>query len=376
MADDNKKKVLSVFGTRPEAIKMAPIIKALEKSSNHSSVVYLTGQHREMLDQMVELFDLNVDYKMDIMTLNQTLSSITSSIISNLDIIVKKEKPDWLLVQGDTSSCFAAALVGFYNKVKVGHVEAGLRTYNLNSPFPEEANRQLVSKISTLHFAPTNAAKINLESEGVSQKSIIVTGNTVIDSLLWVKDRIKWQNQWKYHFKNATKVLENNKDYIIVTGHRRESHGQGFLNICEALKSLAIKYPHWDFVYPVHLNPNVYKPVSRLLKNLKNIYLIEPLDYEPFVYLLNRCKLVLTDSGGIQEEAPTLGKPVLVMRDTTERPEGISSGTSRLVGTEVKSIIDNVSTLIDDKKEYQTMSRSNNPYGDGKASKKIINELV
>ena len=368
--------MLSVFGTRPEAIKMAPVIKALEASKSHQSIACLTGQHRQMLDQMVDLFDLTVDYDMDIMQLNQTLASITSQVIEKLDAIIKKEKPDWLLVQGDTTSCFAAALVAFYNNVKIGHVEAGLRTYNLQSPFPEEANRQLVSKVTNLHFAPTEVSARNLHQEGINKEAIKITGNTVIDALIWMKKHINWKEAWEDKFQSATNSILSQQNYVMVTGHRRENHGQGFLNICQALKHLALKYSAWHFIYPVHLNPNVRKPVFELLSNMPNVHLIEPLDYEPFIYLLTHCKLVLTDSGGVQEEAPTLGKPVLVMRDTTERPEGIAAGTAKLVGTEVISIIDNVSLLIDNSSEYQKMSKAVNPYGDGKASQRIIDMLL
>ena len=368
-------KVLSVFGTRPEAIKMAPVIKALENSKNHQSLVFLTGQHRQMLDQMISLFSLKVNYDLNIMQANQSLATITTKVIVELDIIIKKEKPDWVLVQGDTTSCFAAALVAFYNKVKIGHIEAGLRTYNLNSPFPEEANRQLVSRISTLHFAPTETSAKNLTSEGVDEKAISVTGNTVIDALLWVKDKILWRDDWENLFLSATRVICSSHNCIMVTGHRRENHGQGFLNIFQALKSLSLKYPAWHFVYPVHLNPNVRRPAYKLLENIDNIHLIKPLDYEPFVYLLSRCKIVLTDSGGVQEEAPSLGKPVLVMRDTTERSEGIEAGTAKLVGTNVNSIIAEVSILIDDKYAYKKMLKAVNPYGDGKASTRILDCL-
>ncbi len=369
-------KVLSVFGTRPEAIKMAPVIKALEKSGRHQSVVCLTGQHRQMLDQMVNLFDLGVDYDLDIMEPNQTLSAITSKIIAELDKVIKKEKPDWLLVQGDTTSCFAAALAAFYNQVKIGHIEAGLRTYNLHSPFPEEANRQLVSRIADLHFAPTDVSTSNLLKEGVTEDKVKVTGNTVIDALLWIKERINWCDSWKSKFSTAVEVFNRKHPYVMITGHRRENHGQGFLNICEALKQLALKYPQWHFIYPVHLNPNVRKPVFDLLSDISNVHLLEPLDYEPFVFLLRNCRIVLTDSGGVQEEAPTLGKPVLVMRDTTERPEGVSAGTAKLVGTVVKSIVEEVSLLIDNPDEYQKMSKAINPYGDGMASGKIVACLI
>lgn len=368
-------KVLSVFGTRPEAIKMAPVVKALEDSQMHRSIVCLTGQHRQMLDQMVQLFNLKVDYDLNIMKPNQSLTEIVAKIILELDLILKKEAPDWVLVQGDTTSCFAAALAAFYNHIKVGHVEAGLRTYDLNSPFPEEANRQLVSRISSLHFAPTTTSKANLLSEGINEATVKVTGNTVIDALLWMKNQISWCDAWECSFLTAKDVIRSNQNYVMVTGHRRENHGQGFLNICQALKTLSLKYPTWHFIYPVHLNPNVKDTVYRLLTNIDNIHLIEPLDYEPFIYLLSNCKIVLTDSGGIQEEAPSLAKPVLVMRNTTERPEGIQAGTAKLVGTNIDNIINEVSILIENKKAYQQMAQAVNPYGDGKASAKILSYL-
>jgi UDP-N-acetylglucosamine 2-epimerase (non-hydrolysing) len=372
----SKIKVLSVFGTRPEAIKMSPVVKALEDSQKHQSIVCLTGQHRQMLDQMVALFELKIDYDLDIMKHNQTLAGITSNVVSKLDLILKKEKPDWVLVQGDTTSCFAAALAAFYNNIKVGHVEAGLRTYNLQSPFPEEANRQLVSRISALHFAPTETSANNLIAEGINKGAIVITGNTVIDALLWVKDKIIWRDSWEKLFLSAANVIHSRQNYVMVTGHRRENHGNGFLNICEALHSLALKYTQWHFIYPVHLNPNVRKPVFDLLSDIPNIHLLEPLDYEPFVFLLMNCQLVLTDSGGVQEEAPTLGKPVLVMRNTTERPEGVAAGTAKLVGTEVDNIIEQVSLLIDNPCEYQRMSNAVNPYGNGESSQRILEFLV
>ncbi|MCF6768125.1 UDP-N-acetylglucosamine 2-epimerase (non-hydrolyzing) [Thiotrichales bacterium 19S11-10] len=370
-----KIKVLSIFGTRPEAIKMAPVIKALERSKNHQSIICITGQHREMLDQMLDLFELKADYDLDIMEPNQSLSVIAAKTIKLLDPIFQKESPDWVIVQGDTTSCFAAALSAFYHKVKIAHVEAGLRTYNLFSPYPEEANRQLVSRIANLHFAPTAVSKSNLISEGADQDKIHITGNTVIDALLWVKDKITWQDKWSSVFKTAVPVLENKLPFIMITGHRRENHGKGFINICEAIKALAMKYVHMHFIYPVHLNPNVKKPVFELLSASDNIHLIEPLDYEPFIYLMMNCYLVLTDSGGIQEEAPSLGKPVLVMRDTTERPEGINAGTAKLVGTNKEKIIAEVSELVDTVEAYEQMAQAVNPYGDGSASQKIITQL-
>ncbi|MCF6806998.1 UDP-N-acetylglucosamine 2-epimerase (non-hydrolyzing) [Thiotrichales bacterium 19S9-12] len=371
-----KIKVLSVFGTRPEAIKMAPVIKALEESDYHQSIICVTGQHREMLDQMLDLFELKADYDLDIMQPGQSLSMIASRTISLLDPILQKEKPDWVIVQGDTTSCFAAALSAFYHKIKVAHVEAGLRTYNLYSPYPEEANRQLVSRIADIHFAPTEVSKSNLIYEGINKDKVSVTGNTVIDALLWVKNKITWQNQWVNVFKTAAPVLEKKLPFIMITGHRRENHGQGFINICKAIKALAVKYAYMHFIYPVHLNPNVKKPVFELLSANDNIHLIEPLDYEPFIYLMTHCYLVLTDSGGVQEEAPSLGKPVLVMRDTTERPEGINAGTAKLVGTDKDDIITAASMLIDDIDAYNKMAQAVNPYGDGKASSRVISQII
>ena len=370
-----KIKVLSVIGTRPAAIKMAPVVQALEKSERHESIVCLTGQHRQMLDQMVSLFDLRVDYDLNIMKKGQTLSHIVSQVTEKLQNVIQRTQPDWLLIQGDTATCFAAALTGFYNKIKLGHVEAGLRTYNLQAPFPEEANRQLVSRIANMHFAPTETSKANLEKEGVKPEKIIVTGNTVIDALLWMKERVSWKAEWQQDLASATTVLTSGKPYVLVTGHRRENHGSGFINICEALRTLAEKYSQWHFIYPVHLNPNVQTPVYKILSGIDNIHLIEPLNYDLLVYLLENCSIVLTDSGGIQEEAPSLGKPVLVMRETTERPEGITAGTAKLLGTNVDDIVNNVSLLIDDSAEYQKMARAVNPYGDGQASDRIIRVL-
>ena len=369
-------KVLAIVGTRPEAIKLAPVIKALEDSPIHDCVVCSTGQHREMLNQMVQIFNLRIKYEFDIMVPNQTLATLTGKLIESLDTIIKAEKPDWLLIQGDTTTCFAASLAAFYNHVKVAHVEAGLRTYNLKSPFPEEANRQLVAKLTDMHFAPTRAAAQNLLREGITKQKIAITGNTVIDTLLCVSRDISWCNNWKSSFNTAFKVIQQELDFVLITGHRRENHGEGFFNICRALVSLANRYPAWHFIYPVHLNPNVKQPVSKQLSNIPNIHLIDPLSYEPFVYLLKKCKIVLTDSGGVQEEAPSLGKPVLVMRNTSERIEGIEMGTAKLVGTEEQSIIKNVSLLIENNDEYHKMANIINPYGDGKASERIINYLV
>jgi len=370
-----KIKVLSIFGTRPEAIKMAPVVKALESDPRFESIVCLTGQHREMLDQMVKLFDLTTHYDLEVMSHNQTLAGLTAKVISRLDKIMLEVKPDWVLVQGDTTTCFAAGLVAFYHKVKIGHVEAGLRTGDLQAPFPEEANRSLVGRIADLHFAPTDLSKQNLIQENISENIISVTGNTVIDALMWMSDKVAWQDKWSEFFQKSEQLINSNKNYVMVTGHRRENFGDGFLNICQALKELAVKYPAWHFIYPVHLNPNVQKPVYELLQGLVNIHLIRPLDYEPFIFLMKHSKIVLTDSGGVQEEAPSLGKPVLVMRDKTERPEGVDSGTAKLVGTDKDNIVKNVSKLIDSPAEYNKMANSVNPYGDGKAAKRIVDLL-
>lgn len=372
-----KIKVLSVFGTRPEAIKLAPVVQLLAQDDAFESLVCLTGQHRQMLDQMVSLFSLNVDYDLDIMRSNQSLTDITTATIDKLSPILQQEKPDWLIVQGDTTSCFAAALAGFYHGVKVAHVEAGLRTYDLHAPFPEEANRQLVSRIATLHFAPTAQSKEFLLSEKVNPNNVFVTGNTVIDALLWVSEKTAWQPQWEDIFgvSLSKNLKEEQTNVVLITGHRRENFGKGFLNICKAIKTLAEQHIDWQFVYPVHLNPNVQQPVNQLLSGLNNVHLIAPLDYQPFVYAMKQAKIILTDSGGVQEEAPSLGKPVLVMRDKTERPEGIDAGVAKLVGTDAQLIVDNVSVLIENKILYDQMAQAQNPYGDGAAAAKIIQHL-
>jgi UDP-N-acetylglucosamine 2-epimerase (non-hydrolysing) len=372
---NKKQKVLTVFGTRPSAIKMAPIVHALQDSEHHESVVCLSGQHREMLTQVTKLFNVKADYNLDVMTDNQTLASITSKVITGLQNVIEQERPDWILVQGDTTTCLAGALAGFYNKVKVGHVEAGLRTYNLSEPYPEEVNRQLVSRIADLHFVPTELAAKHLLDENIEPSKIIKTGNTVIDALLWVEKRVDWQLHWADSFSTAVDVIKQEAPYILVTAHRRENQGQGFIDICNALVELAKKYPHWHIIYPVHLNPNVQKPVFEMLSGVSSIHLIEPQDYEPFVYLMKHCKIVLTDSGGVQEEAPSLAKPVLVMRNTTERQEGVEAGTSKLVGNISENIVNEVSLLIDDANEYDKMAKAVNPYGDGQASQMIVNEL-
>jgi len=371
------KKVLLVFGTRPEAIKMAPLIKEFEKYPNDFDIrVCVSAQHREMLDQVLEIFDIKPDYDLNIMKNNQDLYDITSEVLLKLKDVLEDFKPNLVLVHGDTTTTFSASLAAFYKKIDIGHVEAGLRTGNIYSPWPEEANRRLTSVLAKYHFAPTEKNKENLLKENI-KTNIVVTGNTVIDALFLALKQIKQKNleeEIKKSIKNSGYEITNRK-FILITGHRRENFGDGFLNICNALKELSLKYKDIDFVYPVHLNPNVQKPVKEILSNLENVYLIKPLEYLPFVYLLNKSYFVLTDSGGIQEEAPSLGKPVLVMRDTTERPEAVESGSVILVGTKKENIIKYVSKLIEDKEFYEKMSKAHNPYGVGDASKKIVQYL-
>jgi len=370
------KKVLLVFGTRPEAIKMAPLaIKLKSLNSNFDTKVCVTGQHREMLDQVLELFELYPDFDLNLMKKGQTLSDITSGVLKGLDSVFKTWTPDIVLVHGDTATTFAASLAAYYHKIKVGHVEAGLRTGNIYSPWPEEANRRLTGILTTYHFAPTQNSFDNLIKENTDPSSIIITGNTVIDALLTVRDKILNDSKLATTFKHKFNMLDDEKKIILVTGHRRENFGQGFRDICSALVNIARKYSDVQIVYPVHLNPNVQKPVNELLSGIENIKLIEPQDYLPFVYLMNQSYLILTDSGGIQEEAPSLGKPVLVMRDTTERPEAVEAGTVKLVGTNPKKIEGTVIELIENSELYNKMKKSHNPYGDGTACEQIINFL-
>ncbi|WP_404341324.1 non-hydrolyzing UDP-N-acetylglucosamine 2-epimerase [Pseudoalteromonas mariniglutinosa] len=368
-------KVLTVFGTRPEAIKMAPLVLALAEHPQIEAKVCVTAQHREMLDQVLELFKITPDYDLNIMKSGQDLYDITSKILLGLRDVLDEFKPDWVLVHGDTTTTFAASMSAFYKQIKVGHVEAGLRTGDLYSPWPEEANRTLTGVLASKHFAPTQASADNLLREHVPSSHIYITGNTVIDALLKVKNDVlvkpDVQSAMQAQFKNLL-----DKPYVLITGHRRESFGGGFERICESISQLALKYPNYNFVYPVHLNPNVQEPVNRLLANKANVQLIEPQDYLPFVFLMDQAYLILTDSGGVQEEAPSLGKPVLVMRDTTERPEAVAAGTVKLVGTDIAKIVAAVSELIDDKTVYETMSVAHNPYGDGKACKRIIQGLI
>lgn len=373
-------KVLSVFGTRPEAIKMAPLVKALEADAFFTSKVAVTAQHREMLDQVLNLFDINPDYDLNLMKPGQDLYDITSGVLLGLREVLKDFQPDLVLVHGDTATTFAASLAAFYQQIPVGHVEAGLRTGNLYSPWPEEANRVLTGRLAHWHFAPTERNQNALLAEKVLAERIIVTGNTVIDALQLVVKKISESPELQKRIrsilqKSGLDIDISNTQYVLVTGHRRENFGEGFENICSALSQLAKKNPDTHFIYPVHLNPNVQAPVKRLLGGLNNVHLIEPLGYEPFVFLMQHAYLVLTDSGGVQEEAPGLGKPVLVMRDTTERPEAVEAGTVKLVGTNAELITNEVQRLLDDKDIYAQMSHAHNPYGDGQASRRILDFL-
>lgn len=374
------KKVLLTFGTRPEAIKMAPLVNALKSTNEFHVMVAVTAQHREMLDRVLNLFNIDPDFDLDIMKTGQDLYGVTTSVLTGMRSILEKVNPDMMLVHGDTATTFAASLSAFYSDVKIGHVEAGLRTFNLLSPWPEEANRQLTSRLATLHFAPTSQNKRDLLSEGVTAEDIVVTGNTVIDALKWVVLKVETSAGARARIQADLAVSGLNINlaatkYVLVTGHRRENFGSGFINICKALKDLALKFPNIHFVYPVHLNPNVQKPVRELLCNINNIHLIEPLGYESFVWLMQHSHFILTDSGGVQEEAPGLGKPVLVMRDTTERVEAVEAGTVKLVGTSQSEIIKWASTLLECPQTYATMAKASNPYGDGKACQKIIASL-
>ena len=373
------KKILLVFGTRPEAIKMAPLVKALQKDTEHFETrVCVTAQHRQMLDQVLEVFGITPEYDLNIMAPNQDLYDITAKVLLGLREVLKDFRPDTVLVHGDTTTSMAASLAAFYMQIPVGHVEAGLRTYNMLSPWPEEMNRQVTDRICTYYFAPKEQSRANLLQENIDAKKIIITGNTVIDALLMAVDIISTTAGVKE--KMAKELQEKgytvgDREYILVTGHRRENFGDGFLHICKAIKELAALHPEMDIVYPVHLNPNVQKPVYELLSGLSNVYLISPLDYLPFIYAMQHSTLLLTDSGGVQEEAPSLGKPVLVMRDTTERPEAVEAGTVKLVGTNAEAIVSNVTALLLDKEMYKRMSETHNPYGDGQACERIIAAL-
>ena len=382
------KKVMLVFGTRPEAIKMAPLVKEFQKQPKRvETVVCVTGQHREMLDQVLKIFDIKPDYDLNIMKQGQDLYDVTARVLTGMRDVLKEVKPDVVLVHGDTTTSTAAALAAFYQQIPVGHVEAGLRTHNIYSPWPEEMNRLLTGRLATYHFSPTPLSRNNLIKESIDDRNIIVTGNTVIDALYWVVDKIKNNKELNNELENILSKagydvnrLNNGKKLVLITGHRRENFGDGFINMCTAIKDLTVKYPDLDFVYPMHLNPNVRKPIHEVfgenLSGLKNMFFIEPLEYLSFVYLMEKSSIVLTDSGGIQEEAPGLGKPVLVMRDTTERPEALDAGTVKLVGTDYNKIVNEVSSLIDDKAAYEKMSKAVNPYGDGLACGRIVNALL
>lgn len=363
------KKVLIVFGTRPEAIKMAPLVHELKKYKKFDVKVLVTAQHRHMLDQVLKLFEIVPDFDLDLMKPNQDLTDITTKILQGCRDIFSKFQPDLVCVHGDTTTTMATSLASFYHKIDVAHIEAGLRTYDIFSPYPEEFNRQLTTKVSRFHFAPTAASKQNLLNENVPENRIIVTGNTVIDALLSAKSKLE-------QIKNIDcSYSPGARKFVLITGHRRENFGEGFINICQAIKDLSKKFEDLDFVYPVHLNPNVKKPVEDILTGLSNVHLIEPLEYLPFVYLMNRSYLILTDSGGVQEEAPSLGKPVLVMRETTERPEAVEAGTVRLVGSSRSKIVDEVSQLIESPDVYEAMKKAHNPYGDGQACQRIAKFL-
>lgn len=381
------KKIMLVFGTRPEAIKMAPLVKSFQaEKEDFETIVCVTGQHREMLDQVLSIFDIKPDYDLDIMKQGQDLYDVTGRVLIGMREVLKEAQPDVVLVHGDTTTSTASALAAFYQQIPVGHVEAGLRTHNIYSPWPEEMNRLITGRIASYHFSPTPLSRQNLLNEGVKEDAVIVTGNTVIDALYMVVDKIK--NDKKLNadlecvLQNAgydVNRLKKGKKLVLITGHRRENFGDGFISMCMAIRDLQMKYPEIDFVYPMHLNPNVRKPIHEVfgedLSNLGNMFFIEPLEYLSFVYLMEKSNLVLTDSGGIQEEAPGLGKPVLVMRDTTERPEALESGTVKLVGTNFDRIVTEVSNLLDDEVYYEKMSKAVNPYGDGLACGRIVNSL-
>lgn len=379
--------IMLVFGTRPEAIKMCPLVKEFQKYPNDfRTIVCVTGQHREMLDQVLQIFDVTPDYDLNIMRQGQDLYDVTSRVLLGMRDVLKQEQPDVVFVHGDTTTSTAAAIAAFYQQIPVAHVEAGLRTHNIYSPWPEEMNRQITSRIATYNYAPTPLSRQNLLQENVANETITVTGNTVIDALYMVINKIKQDQQLGEQLaRNILTAgydvnrLSHDKKMVLITGHRRENFGDGFIKMCTAIKDLTQKYPDVDFIYPMHLNPNVRKPIHEVfdeeLNDLGNMFFIEPLEYLNFVYLMEKCTIVLTDSGGIQEEAPGLGKPVLVMRDTTERPEAVDAGTVKLVGTNYQKIVDNVSQLLDDLEYYNTMSKAVNPYGDGKACERIVNQL-
>lgn len=372
------KKILIVFGTRPEAIKMAPLVKAFKNNNNFDTRVCVTAQHRQMLDQVLDIFEIVPEYDLNIMKAGQDLYDITANVLVGIRDVLTDFAPDVVFVHGDTSTTFSTSLAAYYAKVIVGHIEAGLRTYDIYSPWPEEGNRQLTGVLANYHFAPTAQSQQNLLKEGKDKNNIFVTGNTVIDALMYVVHRIDNQPELKQKIRtkiSAQYPLDAKRKVILVTGHRRENFGQGFINICEGLKQIALNNPEIDIVYPVHLNPNVQRPVNEILSNIANIYLIDPLQYEEFIYLMSQAYFIITDSGGIQEEAPSLGKPVLVMRDTTERPEAVAAGTVKLVGCDQAALVREAEKLLNDQNEYEMMSRAHNPYGDGKACDRIVNVM-
>jgi UDP-N-acetylglucosamine 2-epimerase (non-hydrolysing) len=370
------KKVLLVFGTRPEAIKMAPLVKAFQEQNKFfDTKICVTGQHREMLDQVLDLFEIKTDFDLDVMRPNQDLYDVTGKILQGMKEVFSRYRPDIVFAHGDTTTTFTVSLAAFYEKIDVAHIEAGLRTNNIYSPWPEEANRKLTSQLTTYHFAPTQQSQNNLRRENIASEKIIVTGNTVIDALLFMQNKLETNKDFRAQVKKS--IVDKGFDpeaseFILVTGHRRENFGQGIINMCSALKTIALERPRLNIVYPVHLNPNVFKPVNDLLGHINNVFLIEPLQYEEFIYLMSLAKLIITDSGGVQEEAPSLGKPVLVMRDTTERPEAVEAGTVKLVGTSLVGIVSATSELLDNQSVYDNMAKAHNPYGDGKACDRII----
>ena len=375
-----------VFGTRPEAIKMAPLVKEFQKyPKEFETIVCVTGQHREMLDQVLRIFEIRPDYDLDIMKQGQDLYDVTARVLTGMRYVLKEAQPDVVLVHGDTTTSTASALAAFYQQIPVGHIEAGLRTHNIYSPWPEEMNRLITGRIATYHFSPTPLSRQNLLAEGIKEEAITVTGNTVIDALYWVVEKIKNNKVLSVELGSFLKTagydvnrLNDNRRLVLITGHRRENFGDGFIHMCLAIKTLVEKYPQVDFVYPMHLNPNVRKPIHEVFgeTTADNMFFIEPLEYLSFVYLMEKSTLVLTDSGGIQEEAPGLGKPVLVMRDTTERPEALEAGTVKLVGTDYNKIVSEVSALLDNQEYYDRMSKAVNPYGDGKACERIVQNLI
>lgn len=372
-----KIKTLSILCTRPSAIKMAPVVRTLQKHDAFENRICVTGQHRDMLDPVLRLFQIKSDYDLNIMTPNQDLYSITTRVLEGLKSVFRDVRPDYVIVQGDTTSMMTAALAAFYEKITVAHVEAGLRTHHIYAPFPEEINRVMTTRIAQIHFAPTESAKLNLLKENIPEKNITVTGNTVIDALLWVRDQVNQRVDWSHVIgHDIQSLIDQQKNIILITGHRRENFGEGFNNIFNAFKILSQQYPEWHFVYPVHLNPQVQKPVKEILSHLPNFHLIKPLEYAPFVYLMDKATIIVTDSGGVQEEAPSLGKPVLVTRDITERMEGVEAGVVILVGTNTEKIIRETEALMQDAKRRATMSRIQNPYGDGKSAQRIVESLL